>query len=166
MQISPGYSNTPLTGMDFAESVASHTCLARKTLSSCPRVSLLAGSELWTIIPLVQNSNWHIPDQFKEVYSVSHSSNLHPGSYILVDRGASCEASGYTRMSSVSDCHKALQNLGLSHDPKGTVNQPSPQGCYLRFDGHLWYNTNEQSTDCNPQSKCVCWIGEYLLCSC
>ena len=93
---------------------------------------------------------------------IQYSSNLHPGWYILVDRGASCEASGYTRMTSLADCHKALQELGLSHTPKGTVDLPSPQGCYLRFDGDLWYNMNEQSTECTPESNCVCRIGEHF----
>merc|ERR1712150_69692 len=80
------------------------------------------------------------------------------GRYTKVTSGASCEASGFGRITSGLECQTAPQELGLSFRWRGTVDAPDgPPGCYLRFDGDLWYNVNEQSTvPCTSQSYCVC----------
>ena len=82
--------------------------------------------------------------------------------YTLVTSGASCKASGFGRITSLADCQTAPQELGLSFTPKGSGDKPNrPQGCYLRSGGHLWYNTNGQSTaPCDSQSNCVCKSGK------
>ena len=82
--------------------------------------------------------------------------------YTLVTSGASCKASGFGRITSLADCQTAPQELGISVTPKGTVDSSfDPPGCYLKFDGDLWYNVNGQSTaPCDSQSNCVCKSGK------
>ena len=86
------------------------------------------------------------------------------GTYSMVTSGASCEGSGFATITSLDDCNNALQELKLDHTPKGTViSSAAAQGCYLRLDGDLWYNLDEQSTaPCTSQSTCICRIGEHL----
>ena len=85
-------------------------------------------------------------------------------SYSMVTYGASCEEIGLATVTSLDDCNKALQELGLDHTPRGTVGSTfRPSGCFLNADGDLWYNLNGQSTaQCTSQSSCICWNGEHL----
>ena len=78
--------------------------------------------------------------------------------------GASCEASGFGRITSLAECQTAPQHLGISVTPKGTTSSTTGAwGCYLRYDGDLWFNKNEQSTTpCTSSSKCVCTKGKHF----
>ena len=83
--------------------------------------------------------------------------------FILVSRGANCEASGYQTVTSEAECHAAVPTIeaqGLAVKAEGTVNSGfGPWGCYLRHDGPLWYNKKVQSpAECSEDSKCVCII--------
>ena len=82
--------------------------------------------------------------------------------------GASCEANGYTRIKSLCECEAAPQELGLHVSKRGeTDNTFSPSGCYLMFDGDLWFNTNVQSTQpCTSRSKCICGSAGRLTHKC
>ena len=75
--------------------------------------------------------------------------------YKQVKNGTSCNL-----ISSSEECTRAALELGLSHTPKGTVPQDQeaygPFGCYLRSNGDLWYNANEQSpASCTSESTCI-----------
>ena len=83
--------------------------------------------------------------------------------YEQVKSGTSCNL-----ITSSEECTRAALELGLSHTPKGTVPQNidtyGPSGCYLRFNGELWYNANEQSpAPCTSESTCICRTGKLKL---
>ena len=96
--------------------------------------------------------------------SPTPANNSLSSSATTVASGASCEEIGFATITSVNDCQSALQEIGLSHTPKGTVDGSyGPAGCYLRSDGDLWYNLNGQSaTPCSSESTCICRTGEHF----
>ena len=82
--------------------------------------------------------------------------------FTVVSSGASCEANGFGNVKSLGECKTAPQELNIQVTEMGAVNSnEGPTGCYLRFDGDLWYNKNGQSTvQCSSKSKCVCKNGK------
>ena len=88
--------------------------------------------------------------------------------YRLVKSGASCEASGSAKITSLAECKSASQALGLGvRNIPGTVDigdwDQGPSGCYYRnfwakdADGDLWYNKNSRTkAPCSHWSNCVC----------
>merc|ERR1712117_429334 len=86
--------------------------------------------------------------------------SIYAESYEQVKSGTYCNL-----ITSFEECTGAAFQLGLSHTPKGTVPKDidtyGPAGCYLRWDGDLWYNANEQSTTpCTSESPCICRTGD------
>ena len=79
----------------------------------------------------------------------------------LLSSGANCAAGGLETIKSQAGCHEAaptIQALGFTVVPRGTVSETQYHGgCYIRPDGHLWFNSNLASpTHCKETSKCVC----------
>ena len=133
-----------------------------KLLQSCPRPIILSGSKL--VYSLCERSShlWRLFYLHKSFLYMIGTEYI--GNYSTVIYEASCEKIGSATLTSLDDCQKALQELRLNHTPRGTTNNSySPAGCYLRYDGDLWYNVNGESTEqCSSKSKCICRKGEFF----
>ena len=98
---------------------------------------------------------------FLALLLITSCSQTVEGKYHKVSSGKSCEESGFARIISQADCKNAPEGNFKGTLPKD-MSTFGPGGCYLRHDGDVWYNPNEQSTKpCTSESICICKTGEH-----